>query len=345
MEIRVKEIAKMLKGTVVGDENIVINSLSKIEQGTKGSLSFLANSKYFHFLPTTKASAILVEQSMKEASNLTNATLIQVEDAYLSFAKIINLFGQENKQNSGIHPSSFVDKDSSVGKDVYIGANVNIGKNCYIGDQVHIYPNCHIGDNVTIGKNTIIYAGTVINSSCQIGQDCFIQSGVVIGSDGFGFANDDNNNFLKIAQIGNVIIEDQVEIGANTTIDRATMGSTIIRQGVKLDNLIQIAHNVEIGRNTIIAAQSGVAGSTKIGENCMIGGQVGIIGHLVIGNNVKIAAQSGVGSNVKDDQIIQGSPAFSVSDYRKSYVSFKQLPQLFSLVHKIEKQINNLLKK
>ena len=206
-----------------------------------------------------------------------------------------------------------------------------------------IYANCSVSDNVRIGDNTIIYSGVNVNSFCEIGNGCIIQSGVIIGCDGFGFAQNNDNEYTKVAQIGNVIVEDNVEIGANTTIDRATLGSTIIHSGVKLDNLIQIAHNVEIGKNTVIAAQSGIAGSTKIGENCMIGGQVGIIGHLEIGNNVKIAAQSGISSNIKDNDIVQGSPAFSISDYKRSYVYFRKLPQMNSLLSKLEKEINNLL--
>lgn len=344
MELSVKDIAKFLGGEVIGDENLIIDSLSKIEEGISGSLSFLANSKYIHFLHSTKASAVIVEKAFDIKLEESNTTLIVVSDAYQSFAKMLNRFAKHNLQDKGLHPTAFVDEHCILGNEISIGPNVSIGKNCKIEENVQIFPNCQIGNNVTIGKNTIVYSGVLINHSCKVGNNCIIQSGAVIGSDGFGFANGDDENHIKVAQIGNVIIEDNVEVGANTTIDRATMGSTIIREGVKLDNLIQIAHNVQIGRNTIIAAQSGVAGSTTIGENCMIGGQVGIVGHLEIGNNVKIAAQSGIGSNVKDNEVIQGSPAFSIRDYRKSYVFFKKLPQIVSLVYTLEKQLNNLLK-
>ena len=343
MKLKVKEIAKILNGKVFGIEDMEIDSLSKIDEGVDGSLSFLANPKYAHYLATTKASAIIVEETFDINYQEICATLITVKNAYQSFAKILNHFSEEHAPSIGVNPTAFVDIDTAIAKGVYVGANVSIGKGCTIEENVQIFPNCHIGNNVIIEKDSIIYPGVSINHSCKIGKNCIIQSGAVIGSDGFGFANGDGDNHIKVAQIGNVIIEDNVEIGAGTTIDRATMGSTIIKEGVKLDNLIQIAHNVEVGRNTIIAAQTGIAGSTKVGENCMIGGQVGIVGHLEIGNNVKIAAQSGIGSNIKDNEVIQGSPAFSISDYRKSYVSFKKLPQLFSLVYTLEKQLNNLL--
>lgn len=342
MKFTVGEIAEIIKGKVIGDEQIIIRSLSKIESGKEGSLSFLANSKYNHFLSTTKASAIIIGSDYNIEDNIST-TLIKVDDPYQSFALMLNEFSKDQHSEVGIHDSAIVDKSASIGSDTYIGPNVHIGKDSIIGNRVKIYANCSVSDNVRIGDNTIIYSGVNVNSFCEIGNGCIIQSGVIIGCDGFGFAQNNDNEYTKVAQIGNVIVEDNVEIGANTTIDRATLGSTIIHSGVKLDNLIQIAHNVEIGKNTVIAAQSGIAGSTKIGENCMIGGQVGIIGHLEIGNNVKIAAQSGISSNIKDNDIVQGSPAFSISDYKRSYVYFRKLPHMNSLLSKLEKEINNLL--
>ena len=342
MKFTVGEIAEIIKGKVIGDEQIIIRSLSKIESGKEGSLSFLANSKYNHFLSTTKASAIIIGSDYNIEDNIST-TLIKVDDPYQSFALMLNEFSKDQHSEVGIHDSAIVDNSASIGSDTYIGPNVHIGKDSIIGNRVKIYANCSVSDNVRIGDNTIIYSGVNVNSFCEIGNGCIIQSGVIIGCDGFGFAQNNDNEYTKVAQIGNVIVEDNVEIGANTTIDRATLGSTIIHSGVKLDNLIQIAHNVEIGKNTVIAAQSGIAGSTKIGENCMIGGQVGIIGHLEIGNNVKIAAQSGISSNIKDNDIVQGSPAFSISDYKRSYVYFRKLPQMNSLLSKLEKEINNLL--
>ena len=341
----VGEIAKILKGQVVGDSNFKISMLSKIEEGSKGSLSFLANERYEEFLYTTKSSAVIVNSNLEIDKTKVSTNLIIVEDAYQSFAYMLDEFSKSRNKIEGIHKTSSIEKSASIGKRCFIGANVHISDNVTIGDNVKIYPNSYIGENSTIGNDTILYSGVKIYDHCSIGEKCFIQSGAIIGGDGFGFAPNSENEYTKVAQIGNVIIEDNVEIGANTTIDRATMGSTIIHQGVKLDNLIQIAHNVEIGKNTVIAAQSGVAGSTKIGENCMIGGQVGIVGHLKIGNNVKIAAQSGIQSNIKNNEIVQGSPAFSISDYKRAYVYFRQLPKLNSLVNRIEKELNNILSK
>jgi len=344
MKFTVGEIAHILNGKIVGDHSIVINCLSKIEEGKTGSLSFLANPKYYHFLTSTKASAVIVNKG-DQFETPYSTTLIIVEDAYLSFAKILELFVHSNQDLEGIHPSSIIDNSCSIGENSFIGANVVIEKDCKIGNKVKIFANCTIGKNVTIEDDTTIHAGTTIHDFSLIGSNCLIQSGVVIGADGFGFAMSQNNSYDKVPQIGNVIIENNVEIGANTTIDRATMGSTIIREGVKLDNLIQIAHNVEIGKHTVIAAQSGIAGSTKIGQNCMIGGQVGIIGHLEIGNHVKIAAQSGISSNLKDHSVVQGSPAYNILDYKKSYVYFRKLPQIIDSISKLQKDFNSLLKK
>lgn len=344
MKFTVREIAEIIGGKVFGDESLIITSLSKIESGKEGSLSFLANAKYNHFLTSTQATAVIVSSEHIIENNIST-TLIQCDDPYQSFALILNEFSKGQHSELGVHDSAVIEEGSSIGKDTFIGPNVHIGKDSKIGDGVKIYANCNISNNVIIGDNTIIYSGVNINSFCEIGSHCIIQSGVIIGCDGFGFAQNNDNAYTKVAQIGNVVIEDNVEIGANTTIDKATLGSTIIHSGVKLDNLIQVAHNVQIGKNTVIAAQSGIAGSTKIGENCMIGGQVGIVGHLNIGNNVKIAAQSGISSDIKDNDIVQGSPAFSISDYKRSYVYFRKLPQLNLLLNKIEKELNKLANK
>jgi UDP-3-O-[3-hydroxymyristoyl] glucosamine N-acyltransferase len=271
--------------------------------------------------------------------------MIKVEDAYQAFAKLLEFYNQVKLNKSGIEEPNYIHKTAKIGDNPYIGAFVYIGYNVKIGHNVKLYPQVYIGDNVEIKDNTTIFSGAKIYSETIIGSNCTIHSGAVIGSDGFGFAPSENGLYQKIPQIGNVIIEDYVDIGACTTIDRATLGSTIIKKGVKLDNLIQIAHNVQIGENTVIAALTGVAGSTKIGKNCMIGGQVGITGHATIGDNVKIQAQSGVVGSLKDNLVMQGSPAINYSDYFKSYVHFKNLPQLVSSVNNIEKEIKSLKEK
>lgn len=317
----------MLKGAVEGDPEITVDRLAKIEEAESGSLSFLANPKYTPYIYKTGASVVIVSEEFTPEQPVTS-TLIRVKDAYKSFAKLLEVYDKIKSYKAGRHSTCHISESSKVGKDIYAGAFVYVGEHCRIGDNVKIYPNTYIGDNVTIGDNTTIFAGVNIYSDSEIGSNCTIHSGVVIGADGFGFSPS-SGQYEKVAQIGNVIIEDNVEIGASTTIDRATLGSTIIRKGVKLDNLIQVAHNVEIGENTVVAAQTGIAGSTKIGRNCMIGGQVGIVGHIHIADDTKIAAQSGVGSSVeKPGQILQGSPAFAISDYKRSYVAFRNLPEL-----------------
>ena len=338
MEFSAKQIAEYLSGTVVGDDTVSVTSLSKIEEGTPGSLSFLANEKYTPFIYETKASIVIVNKTFVPEGDIS-ATMIQVDDAYQSFAAVLNMYDQYKNQKSGIEQPSFIADSADVADDVYVGAFTHIGENVVIGKGSKIYPHCQIGDNVEIGENCLIFSSVNIYADCKLGSDVTLHSGVVVGSDGFGFAPNAGNSFVKVAQIGNVIIEDQVEVGSNTTIDRATMGSTVIRKGVKIDNLIQIAHNVEIGENTVIAAQTGIAGSTRIGKNCMIGGQVGIIGHLNIGDNVKIAAQSGIGKNIPDNTTVQGSPAFEIGDYTKSYVYFRRLPNLANQIHQIEKKL------
>ncbi|MFB9107281.1 UDP-3-O-(3-hydroxymyristoyl)glucosamine N-acyltransferase [Flavobacterium gyeonganense] len=340
MKFTAEQIAGILEGEVVGDPNAEVSRLSKIEEGEEGSLTFLANPKYINYIYTTKASITIVNDSFVPESEITT-TLIKVEDAYASFSKLLEFYNQVKLNKSGIEKHAFLTEGTKYGENLYLGSFSYVGQNVTLGNNVKIYPNSFIGDNVVIGDNVYIFAGAKIYSETIIGNNCTIHSGSIIGADGFGFAPNEDGEYTKVPQIGNVIIEDNVDIGANTTIDRATLGSTIIRKGVKLDNQIQIAHNVEIGRNTVIAAQSGVAGSTKIGENCMIGGQVGIAGHLVIGNNVRVQAQSGIGRNIKDDEVLQGSPTFGYSDFSKSYVHFKNLPKIVAELEELKKQIIN----
>jgi UDP-3-O-[3-hydroxymyristoyl] glucosamine N-acyltransferase len=334
-----QQIAGILEGDVEGNPDVEVFKLSKIEEGTEGSLTFLSNPKYHHFIYSTNASVTIVNKTFT-TQNSIKTTLIKVDDAYMAFSKILEYYNSVKLNKVGIEQPSFIAGSSKQGDNIYIGAFSYIGENVSIGDNVKIFPNTYIGDNVIIGNSTIIFSGAKIYSDTVIGNNCVINSGVIIGADGFGFAPNEDGSYNKIPQIGNVIIEDYVDIGAVTTIDRATLGSTIIRSGVKLDNQIHIAHNVEIGKNTVIAAQSGVAGSAKIGENCLIGGQVGIAGHITIGNNVKIQAQSGIGRTIKDNEVIQGSPAFSLADYNKSYVHFKNLPKIVKNITDIEKKIN-----
>ena len=340
MKFTAEQIAGILEGKVVGNPKAEVFKLSKIEEGTKGSLTFLSNPKYSNFIYSTEATITIVNDSFIPESDI-KTTLIKVEDAYLSFSKLLEFYDKAKKASKvGIEQPAVISENVVYGNDFFLGSFSYIGKNVTIGNNVKIYSNSVIGDNVQIGDNVSIFAGARIYSETIIGSYCEIHSGVIIGADGFGFAPNKDGTFSKIPQIGNVIIEDHVDIGSNTTIDRATMGATIIRKGVKLDNQIQIAHNVEIGENTVIAAQTGVAGSTKIGKNCMIGGQVGIAGHLIIGNNVRIQAQSGIGKNIKDDEIIQGSPAFGYNDFSKSYVHFKNLPKIVGELEDLKKTIN-----
>jgi len=331
-----QQIAGILEGDVVGNPNIEVSKIAKIEEGFEGALTFLANPKYTPHIYTTKASVTIVNKTF-EPENSLKTTLIKVDDAYLAFSKILEYYDSVKLNKIGVEQPSFISDSSKHGDDVYIGAFSYIGENVVMGKNVKIFPNAYVGDNTTIDDNTIVFSGVKIYSETIIGKNCVINSGVIIGADGFGFAPNKEGGYSKIPQIGNVIIEDFVDVGAATTIDRATLGSTIIRAGVKLDNQIQIAHNVEIGNNTVIAAQTGVAGSTKIGENCQIGGQVGIAGHITIGDNVRIQAQSGIGRNVNDGEILQGSPAIKLSDYNKSYVHFKNLPSIVKNINDLEK--------
>lgn len=339
MKFTATQIASILEGDIIGNPDVEVSKLSKIEEGAEGSLTFLANPKYKSYIYSTKASITIVNKTFEPESSLTT-TLIKVDDAYKSFSKLLEYYNQIKMNKSGIEQPSFISESAILGENIYIGAFTYIGENVKIGDNVKIYPNCYIGDNVSISENSILFAGAKVYSDCIIGANCVLNSGVIIGADGFGFTPNENGEYIKVPQTGNVVLEDFVDIGAATTIDRATLGSTIIRRGVKLDNQIQIAHNVEIGENTVIAAQTGVAGSAKIGKNCQIGGQVGIAGHISIGNNVKVQAQSGIGRNVKDYEVLQGSPAFSYGDFNKSYVYFKNLPKIMKEFNEIDKKVN-----
>ena len=340
MEFSAQQIASLLGGTIEGDATAAVNRLAKIEEGLPGSLSFLANPVYTPYIYTTNASIVIINKDFI-ADHPIKATLIRVENAYESFAKLLEVYNEVQRNKIGIDSASFIESSATVGTEVYVGAFTYIGKNARIGNKVKIYPNCYVGDNCIVNDDTTLFPGVKIYSDCVIGSFCQLHSGVIIGADGFGF-QPQSGNYKKVPQIGNVVIEDHVEIGANTTIDRATLGSTIIRKGVKLDNLIQIAHNVEIGENTVVAAQTGIAGSTKIGKNCMIGGQVGIVGHITIADGVKIAAQSGIGSSIKENEIVQGSPAFNIGDYKRTYVLFRKLPDLEKKILELERIIGEL---
>ncbi len=335
-----EQIATVLKGTVEGDPSVKVNNFSRIEEGKPGTLTFLANPKYIHHIYTTKASIVLVNDDFKPEQPV-QATLIRCANAYAALAVLLDLVEKTKPQKVGVEPMSYISDSASVGTDVYVGGFAYIADNAQVGNNVKIYPQSYIGDDVKIGDNTIIYPGVKIYSGCIIGNNCIIHAGAVIGSDGFGFAPE-NGVYKKIPQMGIVIIEDDVEIGANTTVDRAVMDATIIRKGVKLDNLIQIAHNVEVGENTVMAAQVGVSGSTKIGKQCMFGGQVGLGGHITIGDNANIGAQSGIISNIEPNAKILGAPAIPVRDFFRSSVIFPKLPEMYRQIAQLQKEIDAL---
>jgi UDP-3-O-[3-hydroxymyristoyl] glucosamine N-acyltransferase len=344
MEFTVKQVAAMLGGEVKGEGADKINMLAKIQDARKGQISFLSNPKYEQYIYTTQASAVIVKKDFIPRKEITT-TLILVDDPYSSFTTLLEEYHKlVSFQKTGIEQPSFISDKSIVGKNIYRGAFSYIGQNVKIGDNVKIYPHTYIGDNVSIGNDTILHSNVKLYTDTRIGNNCVIHAGTVIGSDGFGFAPQGDGSYKTIPQLGNVIIEDNVCIGANTVIDCATLygDSTIIREGVKLDNLIQIAHNVEIGKNTVIAAQTGISGSTKVGDNCIIGGQVGLAGHLVIANNTGIGAQAGISKSIKEEgQRIIGYPAFEVKDYFKSYAVFKRLPDLNDRLRELERKVLN----
>jgi UDP-3-O-[3-hydroxymyristoyl] glucosamine N-acyltransferase len=340
MEFTAGQIATLLQGALEGDATVKIHNIAKIEEGAEGCISFLANPRYEPYIYTTRSSVVLVSQQFQPKEKIA-ACLIRVADPYLAFTTLLEEYQRLTALTRlGVEEPAFIGEGSTVGDYPYRGAFSYIGRNCRIGNHVKIYPQVYIGDNVTIGDHTILHAGVRIYPGCTIGSYCTLAAGAVIGSDGFGFAPQADGTYKNIPQLGNVVIEDHVDIGANTTIDRATMGSTIIRKGVKLDNLIQIAHNVEIGANTVIASQTGVSGSAKVGENCVIGGQVGIVGHIRLANRTSVGAQSGVSKEIKNEgQLLFGSPAIEYSNQMKSIVVYKKLPDLLRRVQELEKNM------
>lgn len=346
MEFTAQAIAKFLGGTIEGNPDVIVNNVAKIEEGFSGALSFLANPKYAQYIYTTDSSIVLVNNDFVAESSI-KATLIRVANAYEAFAQLLQLYAQSKKIKKGIETPSFIHSSAKVGENLYLGAFAYISENAIIGDNVKIYPNAYVGDNVKIGSNTIVYPSAIIYEDCVVGSNCVIHAGAIIGADGFGFASGEDTNYKKIPQIGNAVLEDNVEIGANSTIDRATMGSTILRKGVKLDDHVHIAHNVEVGENTVMAAHAGVAGSTKIGKNCMFGGQVGIGPHLKIADGVKAGPQAGIPSDIKKEgSVVLGSPAIDISSQKRSMAVYKNLPELrnrMSDLEKIVKELNSRL--
>jgi UDP-3-O-[3-hydroxymyristoyl] glucosamine N-acyltransferase len=343
MEFTAAMIAGLLNGTVEGDPDTKLNTIARIEEGHAGALSFLSNPKYEPFLYTTGSSAVLVKKDFMPSREVS-ATLIRVDDPYQALARLLTIYDEQTRPvKKGIHPTAVIEEGAVIGSGVYIGAHVYVAEKAVIGDGCSLYPNVYIGDGVRTGKNCIFHPGVKVYRNCIIGNDCIFHGGSVIGSDGFGFAPVNDANYMKIPQVGNVIIEDNVEIGSNTCIDRATMGSTIIRRGVKLDNLIQVGHNVEIGENTVMAAQTGLAGSTKIGKNCMFGGQVGFAGHLSIADGCRIGAQAGVISSVREENaVLLGSPAMESKQFLKSIIYFRKLPDMSSKIDALAKSLESL---
>lgn len=343
MNIRLttQELASLINGQVEGNPNAVIDNYSKIEEATEGCLTFLANPKYTHYIYTTKATAVLVRKDFTPEHTITT-TLIRVDDPYETLAHLLNIVNSQRPVKHGIEQPAFIADDVTIPSDTYVGAFSYISNNVTIGDNVQIYPQVYIGDNVTIGDNVILYPGVKVYHGCKIGNNCIVHSGAVIGADGFGFAPKKDGTYEKISQIGIVIIEDDVEIGANTTIDRATMGATIVKKGAKLDNLIQIAHNVEIGECTVMAAQVGVAGSTKIGKHNMIGGQVGFAGHITVGDNNGIGAQSGTHKSIGDNQRLIGYPVMDARDFARQIVLLKRLPEMSNDIKQLKKLVKEI---
>lgn len=342
MEFTASQVAELLNGKIEGDSDVTVNQLAKIEEGLIGSLTFLSNEAYIDYVYETDATICIIDNNFKLSKpTKSTLTLVWVNDARICFVKVLEMYQQYKSNKSGIDASAKISDKAIIGEHVYVGPNATILAGSVIGNNSKIYGNVYIGEQVKVGTNTVIQSGAIIQDDSEIGSDCKIYSGVIIGGDGFGFAPNSENNYQKVVHIGNVVIEDHVEIGANTTIDRGTLGSTRICKGAKLDNLIQIAHNVEIGENTVMAAQTGVAGSTKIGKNCMIGGQVGFVGHISIADGVKIAAQSGIASSIKEESSIwQGSPAIPIGEYKRAYVLFKSLTSLKTRIDNLQKIVS-----
>jgi len=344
MEFNAQSIADFLGGTVEGDANVCVSDVAKIEEGKAGKLAFLANPKYNKYIYETEASIVIINQDF-ELEGEVKATLIRVPDAYKAFASLLELVQAAKGSKTGIENPSFIDSTATIGNDFYFGAFAYIGKNVRIGNHVKIYPQAYIGDNVSIGDDCILYSGVKIYEDTKIGDSCILHAGAVIGADGFGFAQGENGKYKKIPQVGNVILEDFVEIGANTTIDCATMGSTIIRKGTKIDNLVQIAHNVEIGENTVMASQTGISGSTKVGSNCQFGGQVGVAGHISIGDNVNLGGRTGVANSIKSNRTVLGAPAMDIAQAAKVFAITRNLPDLREQLIDLSRQVAQIKKK
>lgn len=344
MEFSAKQIASIISGEIIGNADTLVNGLSKIEEGKAGTLSFLANPKYEEYIYTTNASLVIVSKNFNAQKALpATCTLIKVDEPYSSFAKLLSFYDQATNEKPRVDSLAFISSTAKIGYNVYIGAFAYVGENVVIEDDTHIYPNTYIGNNVVIGKGSKIFPNVTIYRDCKLGSQVTIHSGSVIGADGFGFVPNSENNYQKVPQIGNVIIEDHVEIGANTCVDRATLGSTVIKKGVKIDNLVQIGHNVVIGENTVMAAQGGVAGSAKLGKNMMVGGQVGIVGHISLADGTMIGAQSGVPKTIKQEgTTILGSPAYDAEDYKKAYMGFRRLPQILDRLRELEEEVKKL---
>jgi len=341
MEFSAEQIAGILEGTVEGNPGVTVSGLSKIEEGQPETLTFLANMKYEEYIYSTGASIVIVNKEFQPSKSLPESlTLVKVDDAYSCFAKLLEVYNQMRQKQPGIDKNVHISESAKIGEGVYIGAGAYIGEDAVIGNNVKIYPNSFIGDNVSVGDHTLIHPNVSIYHDCKIGQNCLIHAGAVIGADGFGFAPDEKGEFQKVPQIGNVILEDNVDIGANSTIDRATLGSTILRKGVKIDNLVQVAHNVEIGNNSAMAAQVGIAGSTKIGKHVMVGGQAGISGHIKIADKTQIVAQSGIPGSVKrSGKTLMGSPGIEIDDFKKSYFGFRKLPYILNKLRELEEKL------
>lgn len=345
MQFTAQQIATLIQGRLEGNPDVTVSGIAKIEEAGAGDLCFLSNPKYEEYLYSSKASVVIVNEALGLKNGAACPTLIRVKDAYSSFAQLLEQYDSiiSGTSKVGIEEPSYISPSAKIGKDVYIGAFAYVGDDVVIGDGVKVYPGSYIGTNATIGAGSKIYSGVKIYHGCQIGKRVVVHSGAIIGGDGFGFAPLKDGTYKKIAQIGNVILEDDVEVGANTTIDRSTMGSTIIREGVKLDNLIQIAHNVEVGAHTVIAAQTGISGSTKIGKNCIIGGQVGIVGHIQLADGTRINAQSGISKSVlADNSTLNGTPAFEYKSSLKSQAIFRNLPELQSRIQQLEETVREL---
>ncbi len=342
MEFSAKQIAEFIQGEIIGDENASVHTFAKIEEGVPGAISFLSNPKYTHYIYNTQSSIVLVNKDFT-AEHEIKTTLIKVENAYESLAKLLNLYEMSKPKKVGIDPLAFISPTAKIGKDVYIAPFACVEDNAEVGDNTILHPHVTVGSGAKVGDNCILYSHVTIYHDCRVGNNCILHAGSVIGADGFGFAPTPDG-YSKIPQIGIVVLEDDVEIGANTCVDRATMGATIIHKGVKLDNLVQIAHNDKIGSHTVMAAQAGVAGSTQVGEWCMIGGQVGLAGHIKVGDKVGMAAQSGIAGNIPSNTNVMGAPAFDAKKYFKSSVVFKKLPEMYTTLNNLEREINELKK-